>query len=200
MVNNMGTPLTYAWDFGDGSTSTESAPEHAFTDCGPYTVTVSVSDGVTTTNGNLTVSVPCALSVTNFHASLRFTRPNQDKCTFTAVPQPSQCTNWLGTTVTLNVGGVQFSLTLDAKGRGISTNATCRFSYNKRTGVCGLRAKLNRGTWRDSWAVYGLANATVPKPGNEVTLPVTLMINDQAFMADKPLHYTARANKSGAAN
>lgn len=197
--DNNATPLTYAWNFGDGSMSTDSAPDHAFVDCGPYTVTVAVSDGVTTTNAGLTVAVPCILSVTNFRASVKFTKPNQDKCNFKAVPQPSQCTNWLGTTVTLNVGGAQVSLTLDAKGRGVSTNATCRFAYNKHTGVCGLTAKLNRGTWRDAWAEHGLVNSDTSKSGVPVTLPVTLMINDEAFMTDKPLHYTAAANKSGTA-
>jgi hypothetical protein len=198
-VNDNGTPVTYAWNFGDGGTSTDSAPEHAFADCGPYTVTVAISDGVTTTNGDLKVTVPCLLSVTNFFASLRFARLNQDECSFRAVPQPSQCTNWLGTTITLNVGGAQVSLTLDAEGRGVSTNATCRFSYNKSTGECELTARLSRGTWRDEWAAYGLVNSDTPRRGSSVTLPVTLMINDEAFMADKPLRYTAVAKRFGTA-
>jgi hypothetical protein len=198
-VNNNGSPLTYAWNFGDGGTSTDSAPDHVFADCGPYTVSLAVSDGVTTTNANLKVSVPCLLAVTNFSAALRFTRPNQDECTFRAVPQPGQCTNWLGTTVTLNVGGAQVSLTLDARGRGVSTNASCSFSYNKRTGECEMTARLSRGTWRGVWASYGLVNSDTPRSGVSVTLPVTLMINDESFMADKPLHYSAVVNRSGEA-
>ena len=198
-IDNSGNPVTYAWDFGDGATSTDSSPEHTFAECGPYAVTVTAGNGITTTNSTLNVVVPCVLSVTNFHASLKFSRPNQDKCTFKAIPQPSQCTNWLGTTITLDIGGAQFSLTLDAKGRGTSSNATCRFTFNKRTGVCELTAKLSRGTWRDAWAGYGLVNSDTPKSGISVTLPVTLMINDEAFMADKPLRYTAAANKTGLA-
>jgi len=198
-VNNDGAPLTYAWEFGDGSTSTESAPEHVFADCGPYNVTVAISDGSTTTNGNLKVTVPCLLSVTNFSAALRFARPNQDECSFRAIPQPSQCTNWLGTTVTLDVGGAQVSLTMDAQGRGASSNAVCSVSYNKRTDECELTVRLNRGTWRDEWAAYGLVNSDTPRSGISVTLPVTLMINGESFMADKSLHYTAIANRSGTA-
>jgi hypothetical protein len=198
-INNTGAPVTYAWNFGDGGTSSDSTPEHAYTDCGAYTVTVAMSDGITTTNADLKVTVPCALSVTNFSASLRFGRLNQDECSFRAVPQPGQCTNWLGTTVTLDVGGAQVSLTLDAEGRGVSTNAECRFSYNRRTGECELTARLSRGTWRDVWAAYGLVNSDTPRSGISVTLPVTLMINDEAFMADKPLHYTAVVDRSGTA-
>ena len=192
-------PFTYLWDFGDGSGSTDSIPVHVFTNCGTYIVTVAISDGQDTTNADLTVAVPCAMSVTNFQATLNFAKPNQDKCTFKAVPQPGQCTNWLGTVITIGVGDAQVSFTLDAKGRGVSTNGTGRFTYNKKTGTCTFTANLNHGNWRNSWAPYGLVNATILKPGSQVTLPVTLIIGNSAFMAEKPLHYIATANKQGKA-
>lgn len=37
-------PATYAWNFGDGSSSTEANPSHTFTDVGFHTVTLKVSD------------------------------------------------------------------------------------------------------------------------------------------------------------
>jgi len=40
--------LTYAWDFGDGATSTAANPSHVFTHEGPYTVRLRVSDGANT--------------------------------------------------------------------------------------------------------------------------------------------------------
>jgi len=40
-----GAPLTYLWDFGDGSTSTEAAPTYTFTTAGIYTVDLIVNDG-----------------------------------------------------------------------------------------------------------------------------------------------------------
>ncbi|MGB2727362.1 MAG: S8 family serine peptidase [Halobacteriota archaeon] len=40
-----GDPLTYAWDFGDGSTGTGVKPTHAYTAGGTYTVTLVVNDG-----------------------------------------------------------------------------------------------------------------------------------------------------------
>ena len=40
-----GSPLTYHWDFGDGSTSTVPAPLHAFATIGTAIVTLRVSDG-----------------------------------------------------------------------------------------------------------------------------------------------------------
>jgi len=40
-----GDPLSYFWDFGDGITSTERAPSHAYADNGTYSVTLTVEDG-----------------------------------------------------------------------------------------------------------------------------------------------------------
>jgi len=37
-------PFTYAWDFGDGNTSTEQAPNNTYTDSGTYTVILTVTD------------------------------------------------------------------------------------------------------------------------------------------------------------
>lgn len=41
-----GVPLTYLWDFGDGTTSTDANPSHVYTSAGPYPVFLTVSDGV----------------------------------------------------------------------------------------------------------------------------------------------------------
>ncbi|MCR1027069.1 PKD domain-containing protein, partial [Cellulophaga baltica] len=39
-----GDTLTYAWDFGDGTTATTANPSHTFTTAGTYMVTLTVSD------------------------------------------------------------------------------------------------------------------------------------------------------------
>ncbi|MBA6316588.1 PKD domain-containing protein [Cellulophaga baltica] len=39
-----GDTLTYAWDFGDGSTATTANPSHSFTTAGTYTVTLTITD------------------------------------------------------------------------------------------------------------------------------------------------------------
>lgn len=38
------TPYSYTWDFGDGKTSTEDSPAHAYRNDGTYTVSLKVSD------------------------------------------------------------------------------------------------------------------------------------------------------------
>jgi glucose/arabinose dehydrogenase len=55
-----GQPLTYAWTFGDGATSTAANPVHTYTQAGQYTVRLSVSDGVSST-----LSTPITISVGN---------------------------------------------------------------------------------------------------------------------------------------
>ena len=52
-----GDSLTYAWDFGDKSGSTETSPVHAYATAGTYTVTLSVSDGTETVTKSQTVTV-----------------------------------------------------------------------------------------------------------------------------------------------
>ena len=43
---NGGSVASYKWNFGDGSTSTASAPTHTFTSAGTYYVTLVVTDGL----------------------------------------------------------------------------------------------------------------------------------------------------------
>ena len=38
-------PLTYLWDFGDGTTSTDADPLHTYDDAGTYDVGLTVTNG-----------------------------------------------------------------------------------------------------------------------------------------------------------
>ncbi|HUP66080.1 MAG TPA: PKD domain-containing protein [Thermoanaerobaculia bacterium] len=44
----LGSPTTWSWSFGDGTSSTQSEPEKSFDKPGPFTVTLTVSDGLQT--------------------------------------------------------------------------------------------------------------------------------------------------------
>jgi PKD repeat protein len=43
-----GDPLSYSWSFGDGAVGTGATPSHAYATVGTFTVTLTVSDGFTT--------------------------------------------------------------------------------------------------------------------------------------------------------
>jgi glucose/arabinose dehydrogenase/PKD repeat protein len=67
-----GGPLSYAWDFGDGTSSTSANPSHIFTSTGSrgFTVTLTVKD-----NGGLTDSKTIQISTNNSPPSVRITNP-----------------------------------------------------------------------------------------------------------------------------
>ena len=52
-----GTTLTYAWDFGDGTTSTAVTASNTYTANGTYVVTLTVSDGAKTGQATQTITV-----------------------------------------------------------------------------------------------------------------------------------------------
>ncbi|MDD3915450.1 MAG: PKD domain-containing protein, partial [Bacteroidales bacterium] len=51
-----GSPDTWAWDFGDGATSTEQNPVHTYTEPGTYTVTLTATNAIGT---NSTTEADC---------------------------------------------------------------------------------------------------------------------------------------------
>ncbi|TFV69936.1 PKD domain-containing protein [Blastococcus sp. CT_GayMR19] len=58
-----GSPTSWAWDFGDGATSTERNPAHTFTSAGEFTVRLVASNAAgagTTATGTVTVTAPPA--------------------------------------------------------------------------------------------------------------------------------------------
>ncbi|MBK9148864.1 MAG: PKD domain-containing protein [Flavobacteriales bacterium] len=57
---------SYAWDFGDGSTSTEASPVHAWDAAGTYLVTLGVSDGLC--SDQATTEITVELSTGTGHA------------------------------------------------------------------------------------------------------------------------------------
>jgi len=56
--------LTYTWNFTDGSSGSGPTVFHTFSQAGTYSVTVAVSDGTSTVNGSVSVSV---VGSTNFN-------------------------------------------------------------------------------------------------------------------------------------
>jgi PKD repeat protein len=68
-----GTIASYAWDFGDGTTSTEASPVHSYTAAGTYTVTLTVTDnggGTGTVSHQVTAVAPNVLPTAAFTSSV----------------------------------------------------------------------------------------------------------------------------------
>jgi hypothetical protein len=194
-------PLSCLWDFGDGVQSAGCDPCHVFTNCGQYAVSVVVSDGLASTNATSLVTVACPLTITKMQVKVNLNpaQTNSDSCTLSAILDLDAGFSVTNTPViTLDVGGVQGSFTMDAKGRGVSSFGSCKLAYKKKTGWA-LTVNLAKGAWRTQWAAYGLENMTAPKPGVWVTMPVVVVLGDETLADKRPMLYTATFNQSGSA-
>jgi PKD repeat protein len=198
-------PLSYQWAFGDGVTSAWSPSntvDHAYTtNCGPYTASVTISNGSASVTSNLTIVVACQLNVAKLAPKLNFAKTNSDSCTITGTFDLPANTSFAGMVATLDIGGGSLTFTFPSKGTAL--NGRSRFSrptFNKKTGLWKFNAAFNNGFWQTDWANYGMTNATILKPGALVSdLPVILLLDTEAFMATTNLHYTAKQGKSGSA-
>ena len=182
-------PLYCLWDFGDGvpGTNTDCDPCHVFTNCGQYAVSVVVSDGLASTNATSLVTVACQMAITKMQVKLNFAKLNADSASLSAILDLDagfSVTN--KPVITLDISGAQVPFTLDAKGRGVSPFGSCKLTYNKKTRRWTLTAKLAKGTWRTPWGAHGLVNKTIPKPGVWVTMPVVVVIGDDALGGRAP--------------
>jgi len=52
-----GSPITFNWNFGDGSSSSAPNPSHIYSSSAVYTARLTVSDGTNNTSTNLLISV-----------------------------------------------------------------------------------------------------------------------------------------------
>lgn len=163
---------TYAWDFGDGSSGSGATAVHAYAVPGTYTASVAVSNSmgiVRTENLLVTVveqgfpgssveqSIPFTIKA--FKGGVSFTHSNKDAVSFSGV-LPSG-TVLAGQSVRVNVGGVEATFLVNARGQARSSSGTLKFNSEKGL----LSVKLSRGAFGQTWAEQGLissqaANAT----------------------------------------
>jgi hypothetical protein len=197
--------LSYQWTFGDGTGSSPlptNVTSHTYsvpTDCGPYDVSVAVSDGTDATSANLTVAIAYQLNVTKLQTKLSFAKPSSDSCSLSATFAPCPGFDAANKVVAVDIGGARVSFVLADNGRGRTGPHSCRVTYNKNTGLWTFTAKLKNGMWQTPWDSRGLHNVTIPKPGVAVTMPVVLLVGDEGFSTEPQLLYTAKASKSGSA-
>jgi len=188
--------LTYLWTFCDGSTDANSNTVHQITTPGPCSITISVSDGQRATTSNLTVSVAWAMTIGSVQTKVNFAKSNADSCRVLGTLDLGTGFTVAGKTITLDVGGAAVSFILNTKGRGVNHTGTCRLTYQRQTQQWLLQANLKNGNWHGAWSVYGLTHDLISRPGTLVTIPVVVLIGEDAYAAEQTLQYTTRGNAS----
>lgn len=181
--SSINTPTTYAWDFGDGTTSTLQSPVHGFPSNGSYTVTVIGCNGsgcdTVTQNVNVTITGPAGISclpATQNYCSvcgiglLRVQLGNINKVSNDAIDayQNYTCTD----TTTLRTN-IPYTITITT---GASYVETVRAWLDINNDASF--DPVNELIYADS-AVLGTHTGTVILPGNTVTgQPLRLRIMD----------------------
>ncbi|HLX61198.1 MAG TPA: CAP domain-containing protein [Planctomycetota bacterium] len=148
---------------------------------------------------------PQALPNPKLTVRLNFLKTNVDTLSLTGMlPVPANFAV-AGKTVTVDVGGVIRTFTLDAKGMAKSTSGTDTFKL-KVIAVKGAVAaqnsaytvKITKSSLSALLADEGMVNATVTN--SNITVPVIVLFNAQYLTVNRLTIYSAKAGKTGAAN
>lgn len=129
-----GDVVSYAWDFGDGTTGTGSSPKHSYQQAGAFRVTVKASDPLGgETTGTITINItggsggggggggtppppPLPWTIQKAQLAINFKSGGTGKFTVAGLVDLPAGWDPNGKSITLNVGGFLVPMTLNAKG------------------------------------------------------------------------------------
>ncbi len=193
-------PITCAWNFGDGGSTTDCNPSHVFTNCGAYAVSVTITDGVNSVSTGLTVAVACPLDISSLKLQAKFSRVGSDTCAVSGtLPNLPASFSIANAIVTLDVGDAAVTFQLSAKGRGANANGNFKLAFDARSAIWTFSGKL-KGALNGSWARYGVIDSVVIN--SPVSVPVLLLLQSDTWVAggfQPMLNYTDKTGPSGTA-
>ena len=131
---------------------------------------------------------------------LKFNKPSKDKIGV-------KVKNWtlpmgvVPTDVTVNVGGAEFTGTLDAKGKFKSPDGrdSIKLKQSKKTQLWKITVKRKNNDFAADLGDEGLTNADNPKPGLPVIVPLTIEVGGGTYSQDVNLFYKSKLGKKGTA-
>ena len=120
VVTNNSTPVTFAWNFGDGTASgTNQFPQHAYPVPGNYnwTVVSSVSTAKATNSGSILIGNPVMVGIAKAGSSLTLSWPNTiADMLLEGTPALGSSANWAPVTNAVSVGQNTLSVTVSPTG------------------------------------------------------------------------------------
>jgi hypothetical protein len=142
-------------------------------------------------------------TITKASVALNFAKPSSDSISLMGtLPVPDGFVV-SGTQVTVDVGGVIKTFTLDEKGASpASTTESLKLKVKAVQGVISAQEakftlKCSKSDFVSTLSDESLSDTTIK--GQAVNLPVVILFNGQLFKATHPLLYTAKAGKNGRA-
>ena len=219
-----GGTLTYLWNYGDGATG--SSPTHTYTTAGTFAVSVTVTSSAGSTVSNTvsvvvnvaaapapaggaaitgTTTASVAFTVKSMKGSVK-TKGGRDSVSVQGT-LPNIPASFLpkGATLSFDCGGARCDFTLDAKGHGKSAHGTIALLFKlkknaatKKPAFAGgnvpFKALLKNGAWANAWSNAGL---DLTQPAGTFTLPATLTLNGQDYVATLTVKYKGKQNVGG---
>lgn len=210
--------LSYAWDFGDGTTGVGASTTHKYAAVGTYAASVTVSDGQASITSAVTVVVGKISALKLAALKLNFVSgvTNKDSIKVQGTIQDPSLIGFLPKNqlviVTLGDGnegagtGVTTTLTFNDKGSATGTllNKGKTFTLTGKmaakaftTGTLKYTFALNGQTLSTKLVNLGFVNATITKPALKITVPISVTVNGVLYQTQITMNYTATINKLG---
>lgn len=194
------SPLTAAWDFGDGSKGAGLNTTHTYDAAGTYTATATVTDGAglmatSTVSVNVNLQIGNG-TITKKKFQLNFKFPNDNAASgFDVIDVTMGADGFAkdtdGKTIKFVIGeGTMDDAVLDAKGKGFGTYGN--FTVNAKKGTARYATKFM--SLQGELALFGATNATTTAT---LQIPITFYF-DGAIIGDTPtFQYSAIEGKVG---
>jgi len=191
--------LTYAWDFGDGSTGSDASVVHSYTVTGAYTVTIKVTN-LTGAMDSSTLAVnvevkPATINKAKFQLNFKTGKDSLDEVftspDFIFANQKALLAATNGHTVSILIGSTQVDSMTLSKGRG-KGSGTLTWGYKKGE----IHYTIRNTALENLLNSYGAANDNVPA-GSTVSVPLVIAIDGLAYGGPYTFAYSASKNKVG---
>ncbi len=186
-------PLTYTWDFGDGTAGTGASVIHAYSTAGAFTAAVTVANGgssstssvieIVTVSGTIT---PPSEPMTITKQRLKAANPSTGKDTVQLTGSftlPTGTTSLAGM-LTFSVGGVSQNFTLASSGSGRATGGTFRLKAPmKRRVITSLQATF-QGTLKGDFLAELVRAGYTPGTNGPIVLAAQIVFAGQTYAAN----------------